>query len=285
MRHEVQLHLASYSALRIGRRPRAAVTIFMAGTRTNSLTGAQACRPWTPSSTARVWALLNNVGRKGNTGWVLPVVNVQDIGVTSIQHPRQKFPLKLGYDHWGGTSPLHNPYTSARTLIGVQQHWPFSSFTSPPSTPIFDKTSHPPPHTPNSFTFKRVQTPLSQSPSRVQTRINNSLSRAQVRFVPQGFWSSYPQTLAPSPILGSVGWYYISCITLSRVCTLPHAGSLVLYYIFFQIQHDPSYVLTMCGVQSSVFFLNLIYMYVYIYIYIFFRRLATYLCHVVSLHQ
>jgi len=69
MRRGVQLHLAGCSALRIGRRPRAAVTIFVAGTTTNSLTGAKARRPWTPSSTAwRVWALLNNVGRKGNTG-------------------------------------------------------------------------------------------------------------------------------------------------------------------------------------------------------------------------
>ena len=43
------------------------------------------------------------------------------------------------------------------------------------------------------------------------------------------------------------------CITQSRVCTLPHPGSLVLHYISFQIQHDPVYVLTMCGVQSSGF--------------------------------
>jgi len=54
MRRGVQLHLAGWSALRIGRRPRAAVTIFVAGTRTNSLTGAKARRPWTPSSIAPV---------------------------------------------------------------------------------------------------------------------------------------------------------------------------------------------------------------------------------------
>jgi len=68
MRRRVQLHLACCSALRIGRRPRAAVTIFVAGTATNSLTGAKARSTWIPSSTAHVWALLNNVGRKGNTG-------------------------------------------------------------------------------------------------------------------------------------------------------------------------------------------------------------------------
>ena len=96
-------------------------------------------------------------------------------------HPTSATKLSsiLNYDHWGGTSPLHHPYTSACTLIGARQHRPFSSFTSPPSTPIFDKTSHPPPHTPNSFTFKRVKTPLTQSLSRVQTRITHSLSRAQ----------------------------------------------------------------------------------------------------------
>ena len=65
MRRRVQLHLASCSALRSDRRPRAAVTIFVAGTSTNSLTGAKARRLWMPSSTARVWALLNNVDHKG----------------------------------------------------------------------------------------------------------------------------------------------------------------------------------------------------------------------------
>ena len=76
-------------------------------------------------------------------------------------------------------------------------------FTSPLSTPNFNKTSHRPPHTPNSFTFKRVQTPLTQSPSRVQTQITHSLSRAQARFAPQGFWPSCPQAPAPYPIPGS----------------------------------------------------------------------------------
>jgi len=121
-------------------------------------------------------------------------------------HPTSATKLSsiLDYDHWGGTSPLHHPYTLAYTLIGARQYRPFSSFTSPSSTPIFDKTSHLPPHTPNPFTFKRVQTPLTQSPSRVQTQITNSLLRVQTRFAPQGLWPSYPQNLAPSPIPGSV---------------------------------------------------------------------------------
>ena len=165
MMHRVQLHLAGCSALRIGRRPRAAVTTFVAGTTTNSMSG-QSC----------------------------------DLHPT----PTTKFSSILGYDHLGGTSPLHHLYTSACTLIGAHLHLPFESFASLPSTPIFNKTSHPPPHMPNSFTFKRVQTPLTQSSSRVQTQISNSLSRAQARFAPQGFWPSYPQTLAPSPIPGSV---------------------------------------------------------------------------------
>jgi len=71
--------------------------------------------------------------------------------------PATKLYSILGYDHWGGTFPLHHPYTLACTLSGARQHQPFSSFTLLPSTPIFDKTSHPSPHTLNSFTFKRVQ--------------------------------------------------------------------------------------------------------------------------------
>jgi len=141
----------------------------------------------------------------------------------------------------GGTPPLHHPCTSGGIPIGAQQHQPFSSFTSPLSTPIYNKTSHQPPHTPNLFTFKRVQTPLTQSTSRVQTQITYSLSRTQAQFMPQGFWPSYPQALAPYPIPGTV-------------CTLPHPRSLVLYYISFKIQHDPACVLTMCGVQSSGLF-------------------------------
>jgi len=50
MMRRVQLHLVGFSALRIGRRPRVAVTTFVAGTTTNLLTGAKARRPWTPSS-------------------------------------------------------------------------------------------------------------------------------------------------------------------------------------------------------------------------------------------
>jgi len=121
-------------------------------------------------------------------------------------HPTSatKLTSMLGYDHRGGTSPLHHPCTSVGIPIGARQHRPFSSFPSPLSTPIFNKTSHPPPHTPNSFTFKRVQTPLTQSPSRVQTQITHSLSRVQTRFAPQGFWPSCPQALAPYPIPGSV---------------------------------------------------------------------------------
>ena len=44
------------------------------------------------------------------------------------------------------------------------------------------------------------------------------------------------------------------CRTPYRVRTSPHSGSLVLYCISFKIQHDPAYVLTMCGVQFSGFF-------------------------------
>jgi len=44
-----------------------------------------------------------------------------------------------------------------------------------------------------------------------------------------------------------------SRLTPSRVRTLPHPRSLVLYYISFKIQHDPAFFLTMCGVQSSGF--------------------------------
>jgi len=165
MRRGVQLHLAGCSALRIGRRPRAAVTTLVAGKTTNLMSG-QSC-DLHPT----------------------PATNLSSI---------------LGYNHWGGTSPLHHPYTLACILIGAQQHRPFSSFTSLPSTPIFDKTSHLPGHTPNSFTFQRVETPLTQSPSRVQTQTTNSLSRAQVRFAPQGFWSSGPRAFSHPGFCGLI---------------------------------------------------------------------------------
>jgi len=147
----------------------------------------------------------------------------------------------------GETPPLHHPCTSGGIPIGAQQHQPFSSFTSPLSTPIYNKTSHQPPHTPNLFTFKRVQTPLTQSTSRVQTQITYSLSRTQVRFMPQGFWPSYPQALAPYPILGL--WF---CITyLLRYNTtqhvfLPCAGfnppdcSFIFFVLFFLSFFFPS---------------------------------------------
>jgi len=65
-------------------------------------------------------------------------------------------------------------------------------------------------------------------------------------------------------------------LTPSRVRTLPHPGSMVLYYTSFKIQHDPACVLTMCGNPPGFFF----------YFFIFCsRRLVTYLRHVVSLHQ
>ena len=103
----------------------------------------------------------------------------------------------------GGTPLLHHLCTLGGIPIGARQHRLFSFFTPSLSTPIFNTTSHRPPHTPNSFTFKRVQTPLTQSPSRVHTRMSHSLSRAQARFASQDFWPSFPQGLAPYPIPGS----------------------------------------------------------------------------------
>jgi len=43
-------------------------------------------------------------------------------------HPTSATKLSsiLDYDHWGGTSPLHHPYTLAYTLIGARQYRPFS---------------------------------------------------------------------------------------------------------------------------------------------------------------
>jgi len=193
----------------------------------------------------------------------------------------------LGYDHWGGTSPLHHSYTLACTLIGARQHRPFSSFTSPPSTQIFDKTSHPPPHTPNSFAFRRVQTPLTQSSSRVQTQINHSFSRAQARFAPQGFWPSYPQTLAlpPSRVprvdttycalphprfvpysIPDLGFYitYLFRYNTTQYMFLPCAGFnppefLFLFYIFiyiffFSVALRPTCVMLSCYISSPVAF-------------------------------
>ena len=176
----------------------------------------------------------------------------------------------------GGTSPLHHPYSSACTLIGARQHRPFSSFTSPPSTPIFDKTSHPPPHTPNSFTFKRVQTPLTQLPSRVQAQITNSLSRVQARFAPQVFWSSGPRAfshpgfcglilhivhypipglyLTPSRIFGFTITYLFRYNTTQHMF-LPYAGFNFFYLIFFfSIALRPTCVMLSRYISSLVAF-------------------------------
>jgi len=73
----------------------------------------------------------------------MSVARRQYPGQSCDLHPTSATKLSsiLNYDHWGGTSPLHRPYMSECTLIGAPQYQPFSSFTSPSSTPIFDKTS------------------------------------------------------------------------------------------------------------------------------------------------
>jgi len=154
--------------------------------------------------------------------------------------------------HWGGTSPLHHPYTSACTLIGARQHRPFSSFTSPPSTPIFDKTSHPPPHTPNSFTFKRVQTPLTQLPSRVQAQITNSLSRVQARFAPQVFWSSGPRAFSHPGFCGLI--LHIVHYPIPGLYLTPSRIFGFTLHIFSDTTRPSICSYHVCGVQSSRFF-------------------------------
>jgi len=158
---------------------------------------------WLSTPLLALWALLNNVGRKGS--WMSGARH-QWPGRNCAPQPTSvtKLTSILGYDHWGGTPPLHYQRTLAGIPIGARQRQPWFSFTSPLSTPIFHKTIHLPQHTPNSFTFKRVKTRLTQSLSRVQTQITHSLSRVQARLAPQGFWPSCPQALASFPIPGSM---------------------------------------------------------------------------------
>ena len=72
------------------------------------------------NTSARVWALLNNVGRKRQ--YWMSVARRQCPGQSCDLHPTSATKLSaiLGYDHWGGTSPLHHSYTSACTLIGAR---------------------------------------------------------------------------------------------------------------------------------------------------------------------
>ena len=136
--------------------------------------------------------------------------------------------LYAGLRPSGGTPPLHHPCTSGAIPIGARQHRPFSSFTSPLSTPIFYKTSHRPPHTPNSFTFTRFQTPLTQSPSRVQNQIPDSLSRAQARFAPQGFWSSGPRAFSHPGFCGLI-LYIVDYPILGSYLTPSRAFGFILH--------------------------------------------------------
>jgi len=97
------------------------------------------------------------------------------------------------------------------------------------------------------------------------------------------FKSSDSNSSFPFKSSGSIRASGLWALGPSGSCALPHHG-LIPYPIpgfgfilhIFKIQHDPACVLTMCGVQSSGFF---------IYLFCFSRRVATYLCHVVSLHH
>ena len=109
-----------------------------------------------------------------------------------------------------GLRPLGGDFSSVPSVhVGVHSDWietvpTIFVFYFTPSTPIFDNTSHPPPHRPNSFTFKRVQTPLTRSPSRVQTQITNSLPRGQTWFARQGFWCSGPRAFSHPGFCGLI---------------------------------------------------------------------------------
>jgi len=133
---------------------------------------------------------------------------------------------------------LHHRCTLAGILIGAQQRRPCSSFTSTLSTPIFDKTSRPPPHAPNSFTFKRVKTRLAQSLFRVQTQITHPLSRAQARLAPQGF-SSCPRALRPSRLTPSrVLWVDTTYRALPHPGFVPCPIPDLCFYITYLLRYN-----------------------------------------------
>ena len=73
------------------------------------------CRVIVNTST-RLWALLNNVGRKGNIGCVLPGVDGQGGAVTCIRHPRENLPLCWAMTIGGGL-----PFCTTRAHRGAFQ--------------------------------------------------------------------------------------------------------------------------------------------------------------------
>jgi len=179
--------------------------------------------------------------------------------VTCIRHQRQSLPL-----YWpmtiGGDSPsappvhVRGPFQLTRSSTDrfclLLRRYPHQSSTRP-HTGLHTRSTH------SNSKESRLHSHNHLQEFTLKFFIHFQ-QRAQARFAPQGFWPSCPQALAPYPIPGS----YLT-------------PSLVLHYISFQTQHDPVCFLIMCGVQSSGFFIY----------FIFSRRLATYLCYVVSLHQ
>jgi len=155
----------------------------------------------------------------------------------------------LGYNHWGGTSPLYHPYTSAYTLIGARQHLPFLSFIHHPHQ------SSTRPHT-------RLHTCPTHSPSK-EFRLH-SLNHLQefrlkllIPFQDLRFdsrlrdWSSGPRAFSHPKFCGLI--LHIVHYPIPGLYLTP-SGIFGFTLHIFQIQHDPVYVLTMCGVQSSGFF-------------------------------